>query len=326
MLAQTLGPDFYALDVFDASATANSEDGETELEACRDVTPERFSKLEKELMRGKGEVSKRLNQLSATMISIDWLYTELGITPPAPVMDDFSTSSSSTLRVPSTRPSSSCSTLTTSSSSSDPFLCSSVALATPTPAMRGKPLTPFLLVSTTSSSHETPPTPPNDNEAEYQRIFFKFVARLEELSEEELTNPSKPHVGLEGVDPTPGLVHWAETTRVELEEIKRRRESHIQSLYDQLEVLWRRLGVPDADMDAFVESQRGSTEATVRAYEDELDRMMELKRERMSTFVENARAEIVKLWDDLMVGDDERADFAPFADGEFIFCNLDNIV
>ena len=46
--------------------------------------------------------------------------------------------------------------------------------------------------------------------------------------------------------------------------------------------------------------------------------MMELKRERMGTFVENARAEITKLWDDLMVGQEERADFAPFADGEYL--------
>ena len=87
-------------------------------------------------------------------------------------------------------------------------------------------------------------------------------------------------------------------------------------MYDQLEGLWRRLGVSDAEMDAFVESHRGSTEETVLAYEEELDRMLELKREKMSTFVENARKEIIQLWDELMVGEEERADFAPFADGK----------
>ncbi len=51
------------------------------------------------------------------------------------------------------------------------------------------------------------------------------------------------------------------------------------------------------------------TQDTVQQYEEELERMLELKRERMGTFVENAREEIVKLWDDLMVGDEERADF-----------------
>lgn len=146
-------------------------------------------------------------------------------------------------------------------------------------------------------------------------IFSRFAARLEELSDDELQDPAKPSLGLEGVDPTPGLLSWAENTRAQLEDVKRKRESHIQAMYDQLEGLWRRLGVADGEMDEFVEGHRGSTEATIQAYEEELDRMLELKRERMSTFVENAREEIVKLWDDLLVGEEERADFAPFADG-----------
>lgn len=148
---------------------------------------------------------------------------------------------------------------------------------------------------------------------EYQRIFARFVARMEEASEEDLdTNTS---IGLEGVDPTPDLLAWAESTRMGLEEVKRKREAHIQAMYDQLEALWRRLGVTDVEMDAFVDANRGSTEGTVKAYEEELERMLELKRERMGVFVENARAEIIKLWDELMVSEEERADFAPFADG-----------
>lgn len=75
------------------------------------------------------------------------------------------------------------------------------------------------------------------------------------------------------------------------------------------------MGVDEQAMDAFVDTHRGSTDEVVREYEEELERMLELKRERMSTFINSAREEIVKLWDDLMVGDDERADFAPFVDG-----------
>lgn len=44
--------------------------------------------------------------------------------------------------------------------------------------------------------------------------------------------------------------------------------------------------------------------------------MLELKREKMSTFIENARKEIRQLWGELMVGEEEQADFAPFADDE----------
>jgi protein regulator of cytokinesis 1 len=87
-------------------------------------------------------------------------------------------------------------------------------------------------------------------------------------------------------------------------------------MYDQLEGLWRRLGVPDDAMDGFVDAHRGSTEETIREYEAELERMLELKRERMSAFVENARNEISKLWDELLIGEEERADFLPYFDGE----------
>jgi len=36
--------------------------------------------------------------------------------------------------------------------------------------------------------------------------------------------------------------------------------------------------------------------------------MLELKREGWATFIENARDEITKLWDDLMLGEEERED------------------
>ena len=179
-------------------------------------------------------------------------------------------------------------------------------MSTPTPASRLKPITPLLFMSDDI---------PHTTEADHQRTFAKFVARMEELSDEDLPD-SNTAIGLEGVEPTPALMAWAEVTRMDLEETKRRREAHIQAIYDQLEALWRRLGVTDADMDAFVEAQRGTTDITIKAYEEELERMLELKRERMGTFIENARTEITKLWDDLMVGEEERADFAPFVDGE----------
>lgn len=247
---------------------------------------------------------KRLHQLSANFVQIDWLYTELGITPPS--IDDLPSTSSSTLGLPPfTRPGSSCGTRATHS---DPFLSTSMAIpmSTPTPASRLKPITPLLFMSDDI---------PHTTEADHQRTFAKFVARMEELSDEDLPD-SNTAIGLEGVEPTPALMAWAEVTRMDLEETKRRREAHIQAIYDQLEALWRRLGVTDADMDAFVEAQRGTTDITIKAYEEELERMLELKRERMGTFIENARTEITKLWDDLMVGEEERADFAPFVDGE----------
>lgn len=53
-LSNTLGPEFYPQDILDPIPAA----GEDEYDSAshRDVTPERFSRLEKELVRGKGEV------------------------------------------------------------------------------------------------------------------------------------------------------------------------------------------------------------------------------------------------------------------------------
>ena len=188
-------------------------------------------------------------------------------------------------------------------SPSDPFA------RTPTPGTRSKP--PSLFPTSTSY--------PCESETAYQRIFARFVAQLDEVDDEHLAGRC---VGLEGVEPTPGLVAWAESTRRSLEDLQRRREAHIQAMYDQLEGLWRRLGVPDEAMDGFVDAHRGCTEETVREYEAELERMLELKRERMSAFVENARSEIAKLWDELLIGEEERADFAPYFDGGYLNSEL----
>ncbi len=181
-------------------------------------------------------------------------------------------------------------------SPSDPFI------RTPTPGSRSKP--PLLFTSSTPDSSE--------DEIAYQHIFARFVAQLDEAGDD----PTGRSAGLDGVEPTPGLLAWGEATRSALEDLQRRREAHIQAMYDQLEGLWRRLGVPDEAMDGFVDAHRGSTEETIREYEAELERMLELKRERMSAFVENARGEIVKLWDELLVSEEERGNFTPYFDGK----------
>ena len=45
--------------------------------------------------------------------------------------------------------------------------------------------------------------------------------------------------------------------------------------------------------------------------------MIDLKRERMGEFIWNARSEIESVWNELMMGGDERADFAAFVDGRY---------
>ncbi|KAL5521148.1 hypothetical protein ACEPAG_9070 [Sanghuangporus baumii] len=302
-LSNILGPEFFSLDLTEPPP-AYGESISDAKQPLREVTPDRFSKMEKELARGKGEINRRLQQLSATFLQMDWLYQELDILPPSCNDDDdlFSAPSTSlqppTSRVPSL-----------SLKSSDPFLSSVSSIssvATPTPCPRGKG----------SARGSTPLVSESEPAPNYSRIYANFLSRVEEAENEGKSVESNPLLGLEGVQPTLELLHWAEHAKSHLEEIKLRRESNIQAMYDQLEALWKRMGVEDEDIDAFVDNHRGSTEGVVRAYEEELERMLELKRESMSIFVGNARVEIEALWDELMYGEEERAEFAPFTDDE----------
>ena len=323
-MARTLGSDFFQPDIIPAEVASGENPNDPS--ANRDVTPERFSKLEKELVRGKGEIvsidisellrssllilpqGKRLSQLSEVMVQIDFLYTELGISPPS--LDDLPAASSSSASLHHTASSS-------SMNDDDPFLPSIVS--TPTPSCgSGKSSTTLFLTT------QSPSPSPAELQASYQRIFARFAAQIEEAESENL---NLAEVALTNVDPTPGLLSWASSLCTELNALKSRREAHIQAMYDQLEGLWGRFGVSEEDMDGFVEAHRGSTEEIVQEYEEELERMTELKRERMGVFVENARMEIERLWDDMMVGDDERRDFAALADGktvllDFVYCLL----
>jgi len=76
------------------------------------------------------------------------------------------------------------------------------------------------------------------------------------------------------------------------------------------------MGVDVDGMEGFVEANREVMGAVIQAYEEERERMIGLRRERMSEFIANARTEIESLWEELMVEDEQRDDFAAFADGE----------
>jgi Ase1/PRC1/MAP65 family protein len=74
------------------------------------------------------------------------------------------------------------------------------------------------------------------------------------------------------VEPTKDLIEWTVNRISELESLKSNRELQIQTLYDQLESLWSRLGVDDKDVDMFVESWRGSTESVIDAVSQSINR------------------------------------------------------
>ncbi|KAA1064578.1 hypothetical protein PGT21_008445 [Puccinia graminis f. sp. tritici] len=94
--------------------------------------------------------------------------------------------------------------------------------------------------------------------------------------------------------------NWLDTER-------QKREEQIQNWYDELCVLWTRLGVPEDEQEQFVESWRGLSEQCVEGYEAELKRMIEAKKEHMVLFVQKERDSIIELWDQMYVAENERA-------------------
>ncbi len=55
------------------------------------------------------------------------------------------------------------------------------------------------------------------SDADYRRVFTHFVAKVEEAEDEGLSESQGVPIGLEKVDPTPGLLKWAENLRASLE-------------------------------------------------------------------------------------------------------------
>ena len=65
--------------------------------------------------------------------------------------------------------------------------------------------------------------------------------------------------------PTDANLRQISTKRAWLEEEKSRREAVIQCLYDELYVLWAKLGVPEAEQEAFLERWKGTEQQSIDA-------------------------------------------------------------
>ncbi|CAE6472496.1 unnamed protein product [Rhizoctonia solani] len=123
-------------------------------------------------------------------------------------------------------------------------------------------------------------------------------------------------IAVERLDPKPEILTWASELVKALEGEQSHREQRIQDLYNQLAPLWTRLGVPEDEVEAFIESNQGCSEKSVLAYEAELKRAKALKSQQMVAFIVHVRSELTQLWDALMMSPEERAEFACFWDDE----------
>jgi len=111
-----------------------------------------------------------------------------------------------------------------------------------------------------ANSSFIPPTVDDLSEVGCQHMSARFVARIDEAEDESLQYSSNVSSRTRNVDPTPAPFFYV----CFLEDAEKRREAHIQAMYDQLEGPWCRLGVSKPDMDAFVGNHYGTTEDTRR--------------------------------------------------------------
>jgi protein regulator of cytokinesis 1 len=106
--------------------------------------------------------------------------------------------------------------------------------------------------------------------------------------------------------------------RDRLVEEKRGRERRLKELRLQIEALWERLGVQEAERKGFLAANRGCGMRTINEFEDELNRLNELKRQNLGLFVEDCRVKLQELWDSLYLSEEEMLEFTPAFSGQLI--------
>ncbi|KAF2762847.1 hypothetical protein EJ05DRAFT_471806 [Pseudovirgaria hyperparasitica] len=92
---------------------------------------------------------------------------------------------------------------------------------------------------------------------------------------------------------------------------KRARERRLKDLKTQIEVLWEKLQYDESKRKQFLSSNRGCGLRTINEFESELAQLIELKRQNLHLFVEDARYKLQELWDGLYFSEEEMMDFTP---------------
>ncbi|KFA65446.1 hypothetical protein S40285_00509 [Stachybotrys chlorohalonatus IBT 40285] len=99
--------------------------------------------------------------------------------------------------------------------------------------------------------------------------------------------------------------------RDRLSEEKKNREKRLRDLRASVEALWVKLGVEESETKVFLNQNRGCGVRQINEFEDELNRLNELKRQNLHLFVEDARVKLQELWDALYLSEDEMLEFTP---------------
>lgn len=99
----------------------------------------------------------------------------------------------------------------------------------------------------------------------------------------------------------------------ELSKEKEERRHRISSMYEEIRDLWQRLDIPSTEQETFVNQWKGCSAGTIKAYEDELNRMQDLKRANMSLFITDARERLQNAWNQIFMTEEQRQESFPEA-------------
>ncbi|KAI1005793.1 hypothetical protein K3495_g2431 [Podosphaera aphanis] len=99
--------------------------------------------------------------------------------------------------------------------------------------------------------------------------------------------------------------------RDKLMDEKRSREKRLRDLKSNVESLWDKLGVKEPERKTFLNNNRGCGVRQINEFEDELNRLNELKQQNLHLFVKDARLKLQELWDNLYFSEDEMVEFTP---------------
>lgn len=102
-----------------------------------------------------------------------------------------------------------------------------------------------------------------------------------------------------------------QSKRERLMDEKKSREKKLRDLKTEVESLWTKLNIDEAETKAFLNQNRGCGLRQINEFEDELSRLNELKRENLHLFVEDSRVQLQGLWDALYFSEDEMLEFTP---------------
>ncbi|KAK9245466.1 microtubule associated protein-domain-containing protein [Lipomyces tetrasporus] len=106
------------------------------------------------------------------------------------------------------------------------------------------------------------------------------------------------------------LENLSSKTKV-LQQEKDSRLSRLSATKAAVQHLWTKLSEDEAFIKAFDRANRGIALHVIEAYEQELARLNEKKRDHMHIFIEDARQTLQKLWDSLYFSEDEMLEFTP---------------